>query len=281
MQISKLNEVFKKLGALQVKFRWLFVLGIALLTAFCCLGLKGLKLGSNETEYFEDWEKIKIDTDHFKELFGAADGIAVLFEADDVFDPEVLDAIGRMGTRLEMEVPFAKNVTSLMDISLTQGTEDGFEVVNPFEDGIPENPAELAEKKAWILQKESLLNNLVSDDAKSTWLILALEDYGDSVDEVKEKIALPARAIFESDEFKSPKYTFKQCGLTYTEYEEDEAISGEVVMRIAVGFLVMILFLILFIRSLRGVLVPFFATFLQFFQASGWRAGLARKWTRS
>lgn len=226
----------------------------------CCLGLKNLKLGSNETEYFEDWEKIKIDTDRFKSLFGAADGIAVLFEAEDVFDPEVLDAIGRMGKRLEQEVPFAKNVTSLMDLPLTQGTEDGFEVVNPFEDGIPENPAELEAKKQWILSKESILNNLVSEDSKSTWLILVLENYGDSVDEVKAKIALPAREIFESEEFVSDKYTFKQCGLTYTEYEEDESISGEVVMRIGIGFVVMIIFLILFIRSLRGVVVPFIAT---------------------
>ncbi|WP_407427602.1 efflux RND transporter permease subunit [Treponema sp.] len=269
MRITKINEWFTKIGVLQVKHRFLFVAGILILTAFCCAGLKSLKLGTNETEYFEDWEKIKIDTDRFKEIFGAADGIAVLFEADDVFDPEVLDAIGRMGKRLEMEVPFAKNVTSLMDLSVTQGTEDGFEVINPFEKGIPSNPEELEEKKQWLLQKESIVNNLVSDDAKSTWLILSLEDYGDSVDEVKEKIAVPAREIFESDEFKSEKYSFKQCGLTYTEYEEDQAISGEVVMRIAIGFLVMILFLVIFIHSLRGVLVPFFATFFAILSSLG------------
>ncbi len=114
-----------------------------------------------------------------------------------------------MGDWLEQEVPFAKNVTSLMDLPLTQGTEDGFEVVNPFEDGIPENPAELETKKQWILSKESVLNNLVSEASKSTWLILALEDYGDSVDEVKAKIALPAREIFESEEFVSDKYTLQ------------------------------------------------------------------------
>lgn len=260
MKISNINKFFNKIGTIQVKFRLYFILVIAIITALCCLGLKNLKLGSNETEYFEDWEKIKIDTDRFKSLFGAADGIAVLFEAEDVFDPEVLDAIGRMGKRLEQEVPFAKNVTSLMVLPLTQGTEDGFEVVNPFEDGIPENPAELEAKKQWILSKESVLNNLVSEDSKSTWLILALEDYGDSVDEVKAKIAIPAREIFESEEFVSDKYTFKQCGLTYTEYEEDESISGEVMMRIGIGFVVMIIFLILFIRSLRGVVVPFIAT---------------------
>lgn len=260
MKISKISEVFRKLGASQVKYRWIFVLVLALITVFCCAGLKNLKLGSNETEYFEDWEKIKIDTDRFKSLFGAADGIAVLFESDDVFAPEVLDAIKRMGDRLEMEVPFAKNVTSLMNLPLTQGTEDGFEVINPFEDGLPQNSLLLEQKKQWILGKESVLNNLVSEDCKSTWLILALEDYGDSVDEVKEKIAVPARKIFESDEFKSEKYTFKQCGLTYTEYEEDESISGEVVQKIGLGFIVMIVFLIAFIRSLRGVLVTFFAT---------------------
>ena len=60
----------------------------------------------------------------------------MLVEADDVFDPEVLSAIDRLGKRLEAEVPFADEVTSLMRLTVSQGTEEGIEVSNPFKDGI-------------------------------------------------------------------------------------------------------------------------------------------------
>ncbi|MCR5494212.1 MAG: MMPL family transporter [Treponema sp.] len=269
MKVSNINESFRKFGIIQVKYRWLFIGILALVTVLCCSGLGRLKLGGNETEYFENWDQVKIDNDHFKEVFGSSDGIAVLFEAEDVFAPEVLDAIDRMGKRLEQEVPYAKSVNSLMNLSVTSGNEEGFEVINPFEDGIPEDKAEIEEKKAFILSKESLVNNLVSDDCKSTWLILNLEDYGESVDEAKVVIVPPAKAIFEDPEFQSPAYTFKQCGVTYSEYEEDETCDKEISLRIMIGFVVMIIFLIIFVRSLRGVLVPFFATVFGIFSSLG------------
>ena len=49
-------------------------------------------------------------------------------------------------------------------------------------------------------------------------------------------------------------------GMSYTEMEENEVISRECAMRIIFGFAVMLACLILFVRSLRGVIVPAIAT---------------------
>ena len=262
MKIQKLNNFFRKLGEFQLKHRWIFLILIFAVTAFCCIGLRNLDLSSSEEEWFDDWDNIKIAQDKFEDMFGADDSVMALIEADDVFDREVLEAIDKIGKRLEAEVPYAKSVTSLTELSIPQGNEEGFEIISPLEDFCENNYSdqEIAEKKKYILSRESLVNSLVSDDAKETWIVLQLENYSEPMTQAMNKIVPPARAIFTSPEFQSEKFTIKPTGLSYTEYEESEVTAREISIRIGIGFIVMIVCLIIFMRSLRGVIVPCIAT---------------------
>jgi len=261
MQVSRVNKVFARLGRFQVKFRWLILLATVIVTVLACLGLPRLQMTSSEEEWFDDWDKVKIDQAHFNEKFGSDDGYMVMVRADDVFAPEVLQAIDKLSRRLENEVPYADRVVSLThNLSIPVANEEGFEVVDPFEDGVPDDPQELEAKKKLILSRESLVNNIVSDDAKETWIILSLKSYEGGVDFGKDSIAPFARDVIYSDEFKSDKFEMLPTGMSYTEMEENEVISKECATRIGFGFLVMVVCLILFVRSLRGVVVPAIAT---------------------
>ena len=261
MQVSRVNKFFARLGRFQVKFRWLILLATVIVTVLACLGLPRLQMTSSEEEWFDDWDKVKIDQAHFKEKFGSDDTYMVMVRADDVFAPEVLQAIDRLSRRLENEVPYADRVVSLThNLSIPIATDEGFEVKDPFESGIPEDPQELEAKKQLILSRESLVNNIVSDDSKETWVILSLKSYEGGVDFGKDSIAPFAREVIYSDEFKSDKFEMLPTGMSYTEMEENEVISKECAMRIGFGFLVMVFCLVLFVRSLRGVVVPAIAT---------------------
>ena len=261
MQVSRVNKVFARLGRFQVKFRWLILLATVIVTILACLGLPRLQMTSSEEEWFDDWDKVKIDQAHFNEKFGSDDGYMVMVRADDVFAPEVLQAIDKLSRRLENEVPYADRVVSLThNLSIPVANDEGFEVIDPFEEGIPDNPQELEAKKQLILSRESLVNNIVSDDSKETWVILSLKSYEGGVDFGKDSIAPFAREVIYSDEFKSDKFEMLPTGMSYTEMEENEVISKECALRIGFGFLVMLVCLILFVRSLRGVVVPAIAT---------------------
>ncbi len=260
MRISRINVWFERLGRFQLRHRVAFIVLLAIFTIASSLGLSRLEISNDEDEWFDDWERVKMNQDHFEDIFGSTDSLLAFIKADDVFDPEVLDAIDRLGERLLAEVPYADSVTSLMEMTIPIGTEEGFEVINPFEDGIPADRAELEAKKQFILSRESLVNNLVSDDARETWVIVKLEQYSEGLTEAMGKIAPPAMEIFNSDEFKSDKYEILPAGLSYTEYEEEIASMEQCVTRIAAGFVVMILCLIVFIRSFRGIIVPAIAT---------------------
>ncbi len=261
MQVSRVNKVFARLGRFQIKFRWLILLATILVTLAACLGLPQLQMTSSEEEWFDDWDKVKIDQAHFNEIFGSEDSYMVLVRANDVFAPEVLSAIDRLSKRLENEVPYADRVVSLThNLSIPIANNDGFEVIDPFEEGITTDSAQLAAKKSLIMSRESLVNNIVSDDAKETWVILSLKSYEGGVDFGKDSIAPFARNVILSDEFKSDKFEMLPTGMSYTEMEENEVISRECAMRIIIGFAVMLACLILFVRSLRGVIVPAIAT---------------------
>ena len=261
MQVSRVNKVFARLGRFQVKFRWLILLATILVTLAACLGLPQLQMTSSEEEWFDDWDKVKIDQAHFNDVFGSDDGYMVMVRANDVFAPEVLSAIDRLSKRLENEVPYADRVVSLThNLSIPIANNEGFEVIDPFEEGIPTDSAQLAAKKSLIMSRESLVNNIVSDDAKETWVILSLKSYEGGIDFGKDSIAPFARNVILSDEFKSDKFEMLPTGMSYTEMEENEVISRECAMRIIIGFAVMLACLILFVRSLRGVIVPAIAT---------------------
>ncbi|MBQ7538828.1 MAG: MMPL family transporter [Treponema sp.] len=261
MNISSVNKIFFKIGEIQLRWRWLILGAIILFTAFCFSGLPKLKMANNEEEWFEDWEQVKIDSDRFKEIFGSDDAIMVMVQADDVFAPEVLAGIERLGQRLEEEVPYADKATSIVTAEIPIGSEESIEIKSPFEDGIPSDPAELKAKKDFILSRQSLVNNIVSDDSKESWVILSLENYDGGVEFAAENIARPAqKVILEENEKAAGAYTLKPTGMSYSEMEENDVVAQECKTRVLSGFFVMLLCLVIFVRSLRGVIVPLVAT---------------------
>ena len=260
MKTSRINDCFESFGRFQIRHRKAFLIALLVFSVIGCLGLTHLKLSNGEDDWFDNWEQVKMNDDHFESIFGSTDTLLAFIKADDVFDPEVLDAIDRLGNEILQKVPYVESVTSLMSLSVPIGTEEGFEVFNPFENGVPSDPAEIERIRAFILSRESLVNVLVSDDCTETWVIFNLEQYSESLDEAKNKIAPPAMEIFNSDSYKSEKYRILPAGLSYSEYEEDKATMEQCVSRIAIGFAVMVIFLVIFVRSFKGVIVPAIAT---------------------
>ncbi len=168
MKVKKINDWFEKFGRFEVAHRSAFLICLIVISIFGSLGLGRLKLDNGEEDWFDDWETTKKNQDHFEDIFGSTDSLLAHIKADDVFAPEVLKMIDELGDELLQNVPYAESITSLMELSVPVGTEEGFEVSSPFEDGVPADAEELAQKKAFILSRESLVNTLVSADATET-----------------------------------------------------------------------------------------------------------------
>ena len=261
MKVSKINSFFRKIGEGQIKHRKLCLIILFAVTLVCLSGMRNFRSESSNSDLIVNGSEIKKNSDHFKEVFGNDQYVLVLVQAEDVFAPDVLNMIDRLGERLEAEVPFADKVTSLTTVSIPIGDEEGFEVKSPFNDGIPSDARELAEKKTFIMSRESIVNNLVSDNAKECWISLKLNPFKNESEDVSA-VGHAAEKVIMSDEFKSDRWSLMPIGSAYTTAEKEDILTKDFVSRIGLGFLVMLICLIIFARSVSGVIVPFIATLL-------------------
>ena len=259
MKVSKINSFFRRVGEFQIKYRWIFLTVLLAVTLFCLSGMRNFRSGSSNEDWIVNGSEIQKNSDHFKDIFGNDQYVLVLVQADDVFSYDVLNMIDRLGNRLELEVPFAEKVTSLTTVTIPAGIDGGLEIRSPYEDGIPEDSLELAQKKSFILSRESIVNNLVSDDSKETWITLKLRPFVNESEDVLV-VGHAAEKVIMSDEFKSDAWTLMPIGSAYTTAEKMDTISKDFSMRIMLGFLTMLICLIIFVRSLTGVIIPFAAT---------------------
>ena len=256
MKLEVINRHFTRFGEFQVKRRWPIIAVLAAITLVGLAGLPKMITSDSMDQWFEDYEAIQINTDRYEALFGNDDQVLVLVEAEDVFDPEVLAMIRDLGAELLEKVPYARELRSLTDMSLSFGTDEGIEVKSPFEDGIPEAGPELEEKRAYIMSRSSLVNMLVADDCRETWIVLSLYNYeGDNEGAEIHAVGKATQEIVTSPKWQSSKYSLKPSGTAYTEWEEQQVIMKETAVRIIGGFALMLLCLIIFTRSIRGVVI--------------------------
>ena len=269
MKVLRINKFFRKFGEIQVRRRWFFIAAMLAVTVIGLSGLRKLVIRDNQADWFDENEKIKIATDRFEKAFGSEDIIGVLVRADDVFSPDVLRMIDAMGREMLQEIPFAKKVNSLTTLSLVTGSEDEIQIVKPFEDGIPDSTTEegrrrLAEIKRFMLSRQSIVNKLISADATEAWIILQLYNYGDekkNTDTARYyEVGDAAHKLLDDPKWQSDRWELFQAGGPYTECEERDVVNSEVTRNLLEGFVVMLVCLIVFVRSLRGLIVPMFTT---------------------
>ncbi len=268
MKVLEINKAFRKFGEIQVKFRWLFLLGMFVITAIGLSGLRKFVAEDLQEDWFGDKEKIKLATDRFEETFGNEDVITVLVQSNNIFDSDVLNMIDRLGNEMMETIPYARDVMSVVEVSVAKGTDDGMQVVTPFEDGIPdthtaEGKAEMESIKKFLLSREAIANKLVSEDATETWVILYLYGYGEEDNKARTgmyKAGRAAHKLLEDPKWQSDKWNLICAGTPYTECEESDVMRKEMSRNLISGFIAMIICLILFVRSLRGLIVPLFST---------------------
>lgn len=268
MRVLKINEIFKKVGQAQIKHRWSLLLIMFFFTVFGLSGLHKLVIEDQQENWFSDRDNLKIATERYKKIFGNEDVITVLIQSKDVFDPDVLHMIEDLGNAMLENIPFAKDVMSLTEVSVCKGTEDGMEVVKPFENGIPdtntdEGKKEMQEIKDFLLSRNALKNKLVSEDCTETWVILNLYEYGEEDDNSRTgmyKAGRAAHKLLNEKRWQSDKWTLLKAGIPVTECEEQDVMKQEMAKCLLLGFLAMIICLIVFVRSLRGLIVPLFST---------------------
>ena len=276
MKVEKFNKFFGKIGQAQIRNRWKILAGLLIVTVICCLGLSNFSLALGEEGWFGNSDEITINTKKYEETFGNLNGIGVLVVKQgegDVFSENMLKVIEKIGNRMRDEIPFADRLTSIVEVDIPVGNDEGFSIVKPYENGIPSDSAGLAKARDLVMRgsekTNALINSLVSDDGKETWISLSLhpftgkeleEKYGGDNTEVSTDIGYKLMNIIESEEFQNKGFKLYGGGMPYDSANEDRYEVPEYGVRVLCSIVVMLLFLAICLRNVFGVIVPAVAT---------------------
>ena len=264
MQISKVNAAFRAIGQFQIKYRYKVLTLFLVITVICCAGLAQFKIANSSEGWYGSGDQLKINKERYEAVFGNSHSVAVLVCADDVFSPDSLTMIQHLGDRMMAEIPYADKLTSLIEVDIPVGNEEGFEVVKPYAKGIPTDPVALKERNEFIMRgtekTNALINSLVNTAGTETWVMLTLLPYEGDPDDESLEVGYALEEILQSPEFNSSSFKLYGSGQPYSDVQEEIYEFPDFVLRILLGFGVMVVCLIIFVRSLMGVVIPTVAT---------------------
>ncbi len=259
LNIGKINNRFDALGKIIVRFRWLNIIVFALLVGAACIGIKQIEPDVDTKNWFLENDALLEARERFEKIFGNDDFCAILVEADNVFDPQVLSKIRELGKELLEKVPYADEVVSLTDFEFTFGTEEGLKIIDLVPDPVPTSPEVLEKIRKMAFAKPAMKNRIVSEDGRYTWIALRMKPIPDDwKGEMTENPDYAVGRIF-NEVVSQEKYKIlqpKTTGLPIINIEKISFFEKETPRTFGAGLLMTVVLLVVFLRNIRGVVFP-------------------------
>lgn len=176
--IERLNAFFGRFAGWSYDYRHLvLVLSLAVLGAGIWLA-STVRFDSSMEAFFDTSDPTYEAYKSYRADFGSDEIAYILYEApgvaDGVFDIDVMRKIQTLSERLEEEVPFVRDVTSLTNVEYLEGVDGGVEVYDLLED-FPEDQDGFIEIRRKALAKEPYLDTVVSADGERGAIIVDME----------------------------------------------------------------------------------------------------------
>ena len=167
---------FQALGHHIYRRPWSYILGCLLLTAGLMAGLPTITFDFASDSYLLPGDDARQRYDAFRDRFGLDDRIVVALEPENVFDLEFLEVLRELHQEIETEVPHVEEVLSLINARNTRGEGDVL-IVEDLLENWPASGADLDRLREKVLANPSYVNNLVSEDAHYTVILIRPNTY--------------------------------------------------------------------------------------------------------
>lgn len=235
---------------LVLRLRWLSIVAFLGLTVFFGLQLPRAELDTDMKSQLPPDLPTRINLDRIESLFGGTDMAMLVVSADDVLATETLERVSALSKRMSRIDEFDRTV-SLFTAKDIRAEEDEMLVEQAIE-RIPKSDARREKLRERLRNNALVYGNLVSEDFRHTVLIgfLKLE----ASDEV-----LIGKLEALVDEIGGDEEVLIG-GMPLTRVSLTKDMRADMRKFLPIGLLLMLVFLFVCFRQLRGVLLPFVMT---------------------
>ena len=264
IDLEKVNAWFERRAYSLIKYRWICLVGFMIILVISFYGTTLIKIDvSNESNFLPN-DPIRLQTEEFEDIFGNDQYVGILVEHENLFTYEALSLLSELHRELYDSVPFTEDVTSLIDIEFTRGTEYGMFIEQIVPEKIPDTEEGLSEIKRKAFSKENFRERLISNDGKQTWIMMKLLPFPDDWQETHEEYPQLMVGGAVDHIISKEKYSDlnpRGIGMPYLAHEKREYFEKESTRIMGLALLMAIIVLTISMRSFKGVFIPLITAF--------------------
>lgn len=175
------QDLGRRWCSIVLRYRRLVLLLILLMSVFLLPGIQRLELDSSNESFLPENDTQTLLNEKFKRIFGNEEFVFILAESEDEFTSRQLHELKRLQTRIENELPFVEETTSVLNGELL--VSDGYmlNTFNPFEEDFPESTQEVESALDIFLDSSLYRDKLVSSDKRALGIYISFTRIPDTV----------------------------------------------------------------------------------------------------
>ena len=251
MNASAASPAVARLTELLVRFRWLCLGVVALVTLAAASQLPRLEIDNSNEAFFVEGDATQQRLDAFRETFGNDDFVFILVDVEDAFAPATLARLAEFSERFELEVPHLADLTWIGNAEWIEGVPGGIVIDDLVPDiALPAGDLDALGDKA--ANDPLYRDRLVSADRGTVGILLEFENYPEiGIDPRKDSPPVIDAIVAEFADLDA-----HVVGGPIADYAMDARTATEGPRWAVVALLGMCLALGFTTRSVRGALVP-------------------------
>jgi hydrophobe/amphiphile efflux-3 (HAE3) family protein len=252
-------------GRAILRWKWLWLVGVACLTAFFALQLGRLSMEEDETTWYPKGDPTLEAYHAFESLFESDEFVVVAYDWGEPFVAGSIEYLRALTERLEKAVPYVTEAVSLATVDDIVGTENALEI----------RPLIAPDQAIDVLRERIRANpffegNLISEDERTVSIVLEIDRPDDRVyDDMSQEIIVALESVLAEEE-DATGLRFYRGGGTLTEREVERLLGADIRLFFPLALAFTGGLLLLFFRSLTSVVLPLVTVVLSL----GWTLGL-------
>lgn len=248
-----------KLSKFSINHPVIVIIIFLILTIFFALEIPDIEVDSSLKGLIPGNMTSRINLNKIESIFGGTDAVMIILESDNILNKETLKRAHYFSNELENweEIDSVNTPFTIQEISGKEGTLNIEDAINQ----IPETKQELANLKEKIKNNELIYGNIISEDFKAMALVGFLkEDIDDNL------IFTKVNNLIKSY---SGKEKLSLAGMPIIRAEVSKNTQNDMRKLMPLALLIMLIFLYLCFRQLRGVILPFLVVLMSIIISMG------------